>query len=54
MKACEAASKLNIDIINVHALGGKEMMVSSQKMLFQDQQIKLIGVTLLTSHDKIL
>ncbi|MEJ6765814.1 MAG: orotidine 5'-phosphate decarboxylase, partial [Methylophilales bacterium] len=26
MKACEAASRINVDIINVHTLGGKEMM----------------------------
>ena len=51
MKACEAASKMNVDIINVHSLGGKEMM-SAAKNAVSNQQIKLIGVTLLTSHDK--
>lgn len=51
MKACEAASRLNVDIINVHALGGKEMMVAA-KSAVSDKKIKLIGVTLLTSHNK--
>ena len=51
MKACEAASRMNADIINVHTLGGKEMM-SAAKNAVSNQQIKLIGVTLLTSHDK--
>ena len=50
MKACEAAARLNVDIINVHSLGGKEMM-SAAKNAVSNQQIKLIGVTLLTSHD---
>ena len=40
---------MNIDIINVHTLGGKEMM-SAAKNAVSNQQIKLIGVTLLTSH----
>ena len=51
MKACVAASKLNIDILNVHALGGKDMMVTAKDAI-KDKQIKLIGVTLLTSHDQ--
>ena len=51
IKACEAASKMNVDIMNVHALGGKEMM-SAAKNVISNQQIKLIGVTLLTSHDQ--
>ena len=49
MKACEAASRMNVDIINVHSLGGKEMM-SAAKNAVSNQHIKLIGVTLLTSH----
>ena len=51
MKACVAATKLNIDILNDHALGGKDMMVTAKEAI-KDNQIKLIGVTLLTSHDK--
>ena len=51
VKACEAATRLNVDIINIHSLGGKEMM-SAAKNAVSNQQIKLIGVTLLTSHDK--
>ena len=49
MKACESASRINVDIINVHALGGKEMMLAAKKAV-SNQKIKLIGVTLLTSH----
>ena len=49
MKACEAASRINVDIINVHTLGGKEMMLAARNAV-SNQQIKLIGVTLLTSH----
>ena len=49
MKACEAASRINVDIINVHALGGKEMMLAAKNAV-SNQHIKLIGVTLLTSH----
>ena len=49
MKACESASRINVDIINVHALGGKKMMLAAKKAV-SNQKIKLIGVTLLTSH----
>ena len=49
MKACEAASRMNVDIINVHTLGGKEMMLAAKDAV-SNQPIKLIGVTLLTSH----
>ncbi len=49
MKACKAASRINVDIINVHTLGGKEMMLAARNAV-SNQQIKLIGVTLLTSH----
>jgi len=49
MKACEAASRINVDIINMHALGGKEMMLAAKNAV-SNQHIKLIGVTLLTSH----
>lgn len=51
MKACVAASNLNVDILNVHALGGKDMMVAAKDAI-KDKKLKLIGVTLLTSHDK--
>ena len=51
MKACSAASKLNIDILNVHALGGKNMMLAA-KSVMTNNKTKLIGVTLLTSHDQ--
>ena len=51
MKACSVASKLNIDILNVHALGGKNMMLAA-KSVITSNKTKLIGVTLLTSHDQ--
>ena len=51
MKACHAASKLNIDILNVHALGGKNMMLAA-KSAITNYKTKLIGVTLLTSHQQ--
>ena len=51
MKACCAASKLNIDILNVHALGGKNMMLAAKNEI-TNNKTKLIGVTLLTSHDQ--
>jgi len=51
MKACYAASKLNIDILNVHALGGKNMMLAA-KSAVTNNKTKLIGVTLLTSHEQ--
>ena len=51
MKACSVASKLNIDILNVHALGGKNMMIAA-KSVITSNKTKLIGVTLLTSHDQ--
>ena len=51
MKACESSSRLNVDIMNVHALGGKEMMLAAKNAV-SNTQIKLIGVTLLTSHNQ--
>ncbi|HTL47261.1 MAG TPA: orotidine-5'-phosphate decarboxylase [Verrucomicrobiae bacterium] len=46
-----------IDMVNVHALGGKEMMVNARKTV--DQQVQagkkrpiVIGVTVLTSHSE--
>ena len=55
-KACLEAYKLGVWMLNIHLLGGKEMIVAAKEA--RDQQNPsafLIGVTLLTSHgDKYL
>ena len=56
-KACEAAASLQVDFINVHALGGKAMMQAAAKSLAQTAERmrvpkpRLLAVTILTSHD---
>jgi len=46
--ACAAAAALGVWMINVHALGGRKMLLACRKALHQ-KNIKLIAVTLLTS-----
>nr|ATZ72082.1 PyrF [Staphylococcus xylosus] len=49
-KAMEGLSKLNVDLVNVHAAGGTEMMKSALVGLKKhNPNIKLIAVTQLTS-----
>jgi orotidine-5'-phosphate decarboxylase len=56
-KACEAAAALQVDFINVHALGGKAMMQGAAKALAEASarmrvpKPRLLAVTILTSHD---
>jgi orotidine-5'-phosphate decarboxylase len=56
-KACEAAVSLQVDFINVHALGGKAMMQAAAKALaataerMRVPKPRLLAVTILTSHD---
>lgn len=56
-KACEAAVSLNVDFINVHALGGREMMRAAAEALaataarMRLPKPRLLAVTILTSHD---
>lgn len=56
-KACEAATSLQVDFINVHALGGKSMMQAAAKSLavtaerMRVPKPRLLAVTILTSHD---
>ncbi len=56
-KACEAATSLQVDFINVHALGGKAMMQAAAKSLavtaerMRVPKPRLLAVTILTSHD---
>ncbi len=56
--ACEAAVDLGIDMLNVHSLGGFEMMEEAFKAIYlrSEQRKKpkpvLLGVTILTSIDE--
>ena len=50
-KAMKVISNYNIDMVNVHALGGKDMMENAKKA-FQGTTTKVIGVTQLTSTSK--
>lgn len=51
--ACRAAANLGVSIINVHALGGIDMMKAGKDGIENSNfSPKLIGVTLLTSHDQ--
>jgi orotidine-5'-phosphate decarboxylase len=47
-KSLKSLSQLDIDMINVHALGGSEMLKKARSIV--PHGIKLIGVTVLTSH----
>jgi orotidine-5'-phosphate decarboxylase len=52
-KACQSAARLGVYMVNVHALGGSEMMIAAKEGLTQSKaKTLLIGVTLLTSHDQ--
>lgn len=50
-RAMKNLSKLEVDIVNVHALGGGEMIAEAKEGLLQGgaNQTKLIAVTILTS-----
>ncbi|HLQ73940.1 MAG TPA: orotidine-5'-phosphate decarboxylase [Bacillota bacterium] len=53
--AMKSLSTLNIDIVNVHALGGSEMIKRAKEGLLSgkgNERTKLIGVTILTSHSE--
>jgi len=49
--ACKAAAKLGVWMINVHALGGRKMLMAAREVIPQGST-KLIAVTLLTSMDQ--
>ncbi|MHA6251358.1 orotidine-5'-phosphate decarboxylase [Oceanobacillus sp. CAU 1775] len=53
-KAMQNIAKLDVDIINVHALGGKEMITRAKEGLLQGgaDHTKLIAVTILTSMNE--
>jgi orotidine-5'-phosphate decarboxylase len=49
--ACAAAARLGVWMINVHALGGRRMLVAARESLEKiPHRPLLIGVTVLTSH----
>jgi orotidine-5'-phosphate decarboxylase len=51
-KACFVASEMGVSILNVHALGGHDMMMSAREGVDQSNNNPyLIAVTLLTSMD---
>lgn len=49
--ACKAASSLGVWMVNVHALGGRKMLMAARDAIPQGST-KLIAVTLLTSMDQ--
>ena len=55
-KACKAAARLGVWMVNVHTLGGKSMLEASREAVDSagevDRRTKLIGVTILTSHNQ--
>lgn len=52
-KACRAAAKLGVWMLNVHALGGMEMMRAAKLGVTESgTATKLIAVTILTSHSQ--
>ncbi|QGS68614.1 orotidine-5'-phosphate decarboxylase [Oceanobacillus sp. 143] len=55
MRAMKNLAALEVDIVNVHALGGSEMIKHAKEGLLSGspkRKTKLIAVTILTSHDK--
>src|SRR4030066_146556 len=49
--ACAAAARLGVWMVNVHALGGRRMLVAARESLEKiPHRPLLIGVTVLTSH----
>lgn len=50
-RACARAAELGVWMLNVHALGGKKMLVAAREAVDRSaRRPLLIGVTLLTSH----
>lgn len=53
--AVKVSSKLGVDYMNVHTLGGKDMLEAAKDALVlhrTNPHSKIIGVTVLTSHDE--
>lgn len=52
-KSCKNAADHGVYMLNVHSIGGSEMMLSAKEGVDQSQHKPiLIGVTILTSHDQ--
>ena len=52
-RACHAAAELGVSIVNVHALGGIEMMKAGKEGVDSSKSnTKIIAVTILTSHNQ--
>lgn len=49
--ACKVASDLGVWMVNIHALGGRKMLIAAREAL-STKMTKLIAVTLLTSLDR--
>jgi len=55
MRAMENLARLEVDIVNVHALGGREMIKHAKEGLLKapgHHEVKLLAVTILTSMDE--
>ncbi len=50
-KACRAAANMGVWMMNVHALGGKKMLLAAREAV-PPETAKIIAVTLLTSMDQ--
>lgn len=52
-QACKAAARLGVWMVNVHALGGRRMLMAAREALeAADRRPKLVAVTLLTSLER--
>ncbi len=52
-KACEAAAKMGVWMLNVHSMGGQKMMsLAKEAIVKSEHQPILIAVTILTSMEK--
>lgn len=52
-RACAAAARLGVWMLNVHTLGGRRMLEAARAAVDQEtHRPLLLGVTLLTSHDE--
>jgi orotidine-5'-phosphate decarboxylase len=52
-KACSEAYKLGVWMLNIHLLGGKDMVLAAKEARdMVNKKSKIIGVTLITSHNQ--
>ncbi len=50
-RSVAAAARFGVSMVNVHGLGGREMLVAARQALAGESRPKLVAVTLLTSLD---